>query len=170
MPSSSFVFNSQFGRLNWARSQICKTKTSCRNICTPKFPALTCFWLSSSRLQLPLRTLHSGSDAGVRYAARGRASSTDLVNILPRTLFAGDTALADLPDELFDQDKSPGPALAPQWALDGKGAPFAVSQPVVTHVLWPNALQQSGREQCDRSGIIVHAGCRTWFLCETQTG
>ena len=44
------------------------------------------------------------------------------------TRFAGDTALADLPDELFDQDKSPVPALAPQWALDGKGAPFAVSQ------------------------------------------
>lgn len=167
MPSSSFVFSSGFGRLNWTRSQICKTKTSCRNICTPQLPALTCFWLSSFRLQFALRVLHSGSDAGVRYAASGRVSSTDLVNILLRTLFAGDTALADLPDELFDQDKSPGPALAPQWALDGKGAPFAVSQPVVTHVLWPSALQQSGIEQCNQSGIIVHTGCRTWFFHET---
>ena len=41
--------------------------------------------------------------------------------------FAGETALADLPDELFGQDKSPVPALAPQWTLDGKGAPFPVS-------------------------------------------
>lgn len=60
-----------------------------------------------------------------------KMASSDLVStVKSRDLIrcAGDTALADLPDELFDQDKSPVPALAPQWALDGKGAPFAVSQ------------------------------------------
>lgn len=66
-------------------------------------------------------------------------ASSDLVsNVESRDLtrFAGDTALADLPDELFGQDKSPVPALVPQWALDGKGAPFAVSQLVVSYLAY----------------------------------
>ena len=38
-------------------------------------------------------------------------------------LAAGGSRLAVLPDELF----GPGPALAPQWSLDGKGAGLLVS-------------------------------------------
>ena len=42
---------------------------------------------------------------------------------LTPVLSAGGSRLAVLPDELF----GPGPALAPQWSLDGKGAGLLVS-------------------------------------------